>query len=181
MTNLLPDVDLFWAKVNKDGPIPAHAPDLGPCWVWTAARYPRGYGMIGMRQGGRQFMFGAHRVAWEYANGPIPDGLFVCHRCDNKPCVRADHLVLGTARENSADAAHKGLMAWKANHVYRTDPARIPQGERLSKKLREVDVVEILRRCASGESPRSVAPSYAMSESGIRNIRDGKRWKHVPR
>lgn len=98
------DAERFWAKVNKDGPIPAHVPELGPCWVWTAALHRRGYGWF--RFNGTPTL--AHRVSWELTNGPIPDGLQVLHKCDNKPCERPDHFFLGTDADNMADKTAKG-------------------------------------------------------------------------
>jgi hypothetical protein len=81
--------DRFWAKVNKtDG-----------CWLWTAALSRDGYGMFDRCR--------AHRVAWSIANGEIPGGLYVLHICDNRRCVRPDHLYTGTARQNSADAVSR--------------------------------------------------------------------------
>lgn len=82
----------------------------GECWVWTGARqrrHPRfaigGYGVL--RRAGRYLY--AHRVAFECAYGPIPSGLIVMHVCDNPPCVRPEHLRLGTKAENTADMVAK--------------------------------------------------------------------------
>ena len=83
----------FWEKVDK------HAE--GGCWVWTGTRQVFGYG-ISLR-----YRL-AHRVSWEIANGPIPDGLWVLHRCDNPPCVNPAHLFLGTQTENMRDMTAKG-------------------------------------------------------------------------
>lgn len=84
----------FWAKVAKgDG-----------CWEWTASRNSLGYGNIRVER--KRFV--AHRVAWALTYGPIPDGLFVCHHCDNPPCCRPDHLFLGTHADNMADMVAKG-------------------------------------------------------------------------
>ncbi len=74
------------------------------CWLWTGARRRDGYGTIWFN--GRPEA--VHRVAWMLSNGPIPDGLFVCHTCDNPPCCRPSHLFLGTPADNTRDSVTKG-------------------------------------------------------------------------
>lgn len=86
-------------------------PNTG-CWLWLGRRGARGYGQVGFRGfKTRQ----AHRVSWLIHNGPIPDGLFVCHKCDTPPCVNPDHLFLGTCQDNLTDMARK-------NRAYRGGP-----------------------------------------------------------
>lgn len=93
----------FWKKVDQNGP--TH-PVLGtPCWVWTASRFVRGYGALKVDDGPKGY---AHRISWELHFGPIPDGLWVLHRCDNPPCVNPAHLFLGTHLDNMADMDAKG-------------------------------------------------------------------------
>ena len=88
----------FWSQVRV----------VGECWEWqgtlsTKPNGTRGYGKIQWRG-----VRGAHRLAYTLTHGPIPDGLLVMHRCDNPPCVRPDHLMLGTVNENNADRDAKG-------------------------------------------------------------------------
>jgi hypothetical protein len=128
-----------------------------------------GYGVIGIAGGTPRRQY-AHRVAWELENGPIPDGLFVCHNCpggDNPACIRPSHLFLAPPAGNSADMAAKGRQAY---------------GERNGgAKLTEAEVIEIRRRY----HPRVVtAPmlmaEYGVSEPAIRRAVDGRGWKHLP-
>lgn len=87
--------DLFWAKVDKDGPLPDFAPDLGPCWIWQAARTKHGYGMFGVSPPRL-----AHRRAYEWLVGPIPEGLPLDHLCRVPPCVNPQHLEPVTHTQN---------------------------------------------------------------------------------
>lgn len=102
--------DRFWDKVNKDGPVPQHVPHLGKCWVWTGAKAHKGYGAIS-GEGFRSKRDLAHRVSWRLHHGDVPQGLWVLHKCDNPPCVRPDHLFLGTSQDNHADMMRKGRHA----------------------------------------------------------------------
>lgn len=91
----------FWAKVSKRGPVSDSEPDLGPCWLWTASiNRGTGYGQFGVRHGE---MVGAHRYAYELANGPAPDGHQVHHRCHTRACVRPDHLRATSRSQNMAE------------------------------------------------------------------------------
>lgn len=96
MRTRAPIADRFWAKVKK----------TEGCWEWTGALTYRGYGTI--YQTAPRTKAPAHRVSWELHNGPIPEGMFVCHHCDHRKCVRPDHLFLGDSAANMLDARLKG-------------------------------------------------------------------------
>lgn len=144
----------FWDKVR-----------IGDnCWEWTAGRSESGYGRFypGPR---RPRSVLAHRRSWEMANGPIPDGLLVCHRCDNPGCVRSSHLFLGTYADNAADKVSK---------------SRQQRGERAAMaKLNVEKVCEVRRRCAAGEEQRDVARSLGVHQSAISKIVNRLNWGHV--
>ncbi len=97
----VPAEERFWRFVNKDGPVPAHVPEIGNCWVWTGARYTSGYGVFRLSYPVRSST-SAHRFAFGQTD------LWVLHRCDNRLCVRKSHLFEGTARENIHDMIAKG-------------------------------------------------------------------------
>lgn len=90
----------FWSKVQKSE----------GCWEWQGERRPGAfcYGRFEQYLDGEILRVAAHRMAWTLEHGPIPQGLCVLHRCDNPPCVRPDHLFLGTMADNTHDMMAKG-------------------------------------------------------------------------
>lgn len=133
------------------------------CSLWTAHCVRDGYGSIRFR--GRET--GAHRVAYELFVGPIPPGLDVLHACDTPPCVRPDHLFLGTQLDNVRDMFAKGRNRTIASELHH------------SAKLTVEHVREIRRLHASGIARRELARRFAVRPSSIWKILRGKSWRGV--
>lgn len=95
----IPDVPRFWGRVDRSG-----GPD--GCWEWLGYRLPAGYGLVKI-DGVRDL---THRQSWRLAHPgeEIPKGFYVCHRCDNPPCVNPAHLFLGEPVDNHRDMKEKG-------------------------------------------------------------------------
>lgn len=150
----------------------------GGCRVWMGRRDRKNYGLF--YWGGKRF--GAHRAAWVIAYGEIPEGLCVCHRCDNPPCVRLDHLFLGTVKENTRDACEKGRMHYGDSHGLRKHPERAARGERHgSAKLTATDVADMRRLAAEGSvTQREIAKRFGVTFQTVSQIIARKAWKHVP-
>jgi len=142
------------------------------CWLWIGGKFQgRGYGQF--RIGARKVR--AHRASWERHNGQVPEGLCVCHRCDNPSCVRPDHLFLGTHADNAADrdAKSRGTKGRKrpeaASHGVHNPAA----------KLNEAEVLSIRRLRAKGLTYRSIAERHGISVSEARNVASRRTWRMV--
>jgi len=133
----------FWTHVEK----------TETCWRWTGAT-TRKYGVV--RMNGQQR---AHRVSWTLTYGPIPSGLGVLHKCDNPPCVRPDHLFLGTQGDNVRDAHRKGRYPFA--------------------KLTAAAALEIRQRAALGEPKKVLARRFGVDPKMIRNVIQRREWAHV--
>lgn len=94
----------FWSKVDKDSNILGiNGNMLTPCWVFKGTLLKNGYAQIKINKKKKS----GHRFVWELVNGPIPEGMCVLHKCDNRNCVRPDHLFLGTQKDNINDMFQK--------------------------------------------------------------------------
>jgi hypothetical protein len=146
----------FWAKVKK----------TEHCWDWTASKLKTGYGQMGL--GGRKAGHDvAHRISWKIHNGEIPKGLHVLHKCDNRGCVRPDHLFLGTPLDNMRDMHAKGRAC------------NISGISHPNAKLDHEKVREIRKRLANGDIIHQIASSFSVNWTTIAQIRDGKTWRAV--
>lgn len=133
----------FWAKVRKgDG-----------CWPWTHAKYTGGYGKFAIEH---RRLEGAHRMAWMLTFGPIPDGLHVCHACDNRACCNPKHLFVGTSAANNIDARQKGRV--------------VPQNGALTAN----QVASIKAATAAGEPMKAIARRLGVHRNTVRGIVRGK-------
>ena len=153
------------------------------CWEWKAARMPRGYGVITVDK--QRWL--AHRLAYTWERGPIPDGLFVLHQCDNPSCVNPAHLEIGTQTDNMQQAAMRNRLhqpsfeersasAARMRRQKAEHPEWVMRGEtHATAKLSDLQVAEIRRRRALGEKQRRLAEEFGVSESLISQLVLGQR------
>ena len=114
-----PMAERFWSKVDKNGPVPEHRPELGPCHLWTAGLDADGYGRFGLNGRNRK----AHVVSYEIQVGPIPSGLEPDHLCRVRRCVNDAHLEPVTRAENMRRGDGPALL--RARQLAKT---HCPQG-----------------------------------------------------
>lgn len=164
----VPTEERFWSRVDKNGPI---VPYVGtPCWVWIDTFADARYGGFGANK--RQYL--SHRFSYELHYGAIPKGMQVLHKCDIKPCVRPDHLFLGTQSDNIRDMYKKGRYVEKRPRDYG------PKGENHHKaKLTTQQVLEIRELHKSGISQKEIASRYETGETNIWFIVHNLSWKHI--
>lgn len=141
------------------------------CWPYEGTTYGSGYGRLTLSGTGRA----AHRAAYELANGAIPPGMLVCHRCDNPPCCNPAHLFLGTPKDNTRDMIAKG------RNGARTKPGNFARGSDASRvALTEDDVRGIRLAASSGSiSQRALAARYGVTKSAVYSVIHRLTWSHV--
>jgi hypothetical protein len=136
----------------------ARTDKAGECWLWTGDTNRSGYGRLEINRKKIQ----THRLAWELANGMIPAGMLICHRCDNRLCVKPDHLFLGTIADNNRDMTQKKRL-------------KVPGRGR-----RRLDRSEVYRvRSAQTEGAVAVAERFGITAQAVRRIWSGRthsRW-----
>jgi hypothetical protein len=153
--------DAFWSKVDK----------TGDCWVWQGTKTTRGYGIkiIDHRS------FYTHRLVWEVFNGrPIPEGMEICHRCDNPPCCNPEHLFVGTHNDNMQDAINKRRLnnSGENNGRHKLTLTQV-------KEIKECYIHTPRGGVSHGKknSQASLANLYDVTRYAIRAIVNGKSWK----
>ena len=149
------DAKRFWGHVER--------PADESCWLWRNAA---GYGQFSLH--GKNVS--AHRASWELANGQIDSGSFVCHTCDNPPCVNPSHLFLGSNSDNIKDSVSKGRSTSRFPVMRGEDHYRA--------RITEQDVKDI-RRLTLTSTDREVGKVYGLAESTVSAIRCRRIWKHV--
>lgn len=150
------------------------------CWNWTGAMWGD-YGCFKVDGKNRK----AHRLAQEWESGPIPDGLCVCHHCDNPRCCNPSHFFLGTRTDNNQDRARKGRSA-KGEALGRAlreagTYQKVPFGERAYQALLTDDQVREIRERHDGKygTGARLAREYGVDPVTISAIRTGRNWKRV--
>lgn len=146
-------LDRFWSKVDIRGE--------DECWEWKAYSPNGRYG--GFKINSQRKL--AHIISYELENGPVPDGLFVLHTCDNTKCVNPKHLYTGTREQNMKDMYDRG----RDRHVFGEKHGRA--------KLTEEQVIDVLN--SPYISSQKLADSLGVSYYTIWEIRTGRSWKHL--
>ena len=139
------------------------------CWEWQGSKR-NGYGrmIIGSRTDGTRKTVSTHRLSYELHYGEIPQGMEICHKCDNPCCINPDHLFAGTRQDNVDDRERKG----------RNNP---PKGEKHPKaKLTELDVLTIKEKRLQGVSFGKLAKEYGVCKKTIQDAVSGKTWSYLP-
>lgn len=137
-----------------------------PCIEWGRSRTKYGYGKYGYNNK----IYAAHQEAYKLVSGPIPDGHYVCHHCDNPPCFRPIHLFCGTPTDNNVDMDSKGRSVRVGGPI---------GSKQWNAKLTEEDIIRIRELSLAGFRNRDLAPMFGVNQKSISMIVLGITWKHV--
>lgn len=150
------DEERFWGNVEK----------TESCWLWKGSFVRKGYGSLFYK--GKQTR--AHRISWMIHFGNIPEGLHVCHSCDNPQCTNPDHLWIGTNYENRQDSVRKG----------RTNGGSSPGSKHPCSKLTEDQVLQIREiRKTTDLTFKEIGNMFGIDYSTAGDICRRKTWKHI--
>jgi len=154
-------IERFMQKIKK----------TDSCWEWTAGKNSHHYGCfrIGSLTDGSRKQVLAHRWSYEHFIGSIPEGLFVCHKCDNPSCVNPAHFFLGTNSDNIRDCISKGLFGTRDTRGVKNGRAKLTEGQ----------VLEIRDKYPSCGTMASLAGAYGVTKTQISWIINRKSWAHI--
>ena len=141
----------IWNAVNK----------TDSCWNWTHGKLAGGYGQVVLSKK----KWTSHRLFYSAFVGPIPEGMLVCHKCDNPSCVNPEHLFLGTHLDNNRDCYAKGRMPLRYGHLA-TNVAKLTETQ--AKHIKYSDLAS-----------KELVALYGVNQSQISRIRSGKTWKNI--
>lgn len=156
--NTIPIEERLWGRVRYSG----------DCWMYSGPITADGYGFLSYLN--KRWL--AHRLAWHMTNGPIPEGMLVCHHCDIRPCINPAHLYVGTYADNNRDTRTRGRHGCGRRHLH---------GELNGHaKLTAEQVMAIRQRRLAGEQYDLLAEEYGVTRWTIGDIERGKSWQHLP-
>jgi Autographiviridae endonuclease len=141
------------------------------CWNWVGCVQDNGYG----RFNGNAGTEGAHRFSYRAFIGNIPSGLDVCHACDNRRCVRPDHLFVGTRADNMQDCKSKDRMSSGEKHGLTIKGSIKSNAAKLSPD--QVAIIDL--RLSSGHKRSQIAIDFGVKLSAVRSIATGESWSHI--
>lgn len=169
-TQLSDVADSFWSRVKKGD----------SCWEWQGTRHPTGYGFVRFTCLAKS-MLQTHRLAWILTYGEIPEGFCVCHKCDNPPCCRPDHLFLGTTKDNVRDMILKGRSVSLSgdNHWTRKHPGSHSGEKNTHASLTWNDIREIRRLSSKGITTKELSNRFKVTTGHIRKIVNNFLWKET--